>query len=337
MITEILEKRFAEVLQPKFDPKELRLSEVGACPRMQVLRALGYTGHQNKEVAGLFESGHVWEEWAVNLLRRRFADGMPGRPGDPQQVVIAPYGAVGHIDFWSPSEKLIVECKCVRIGAKSMGLPKKENIKQVQAYLHYFRPDARAEILYVFREDPRQSVAYPVRYNPGIGREIEAHLKRLRESIDAGEIPERPYGSPMTFPCFYSTKDYDVYCPFHVKCWEDFQGPEVGTLDPEDPEAGRKVEEYLAVLAQRKDLQEMMNALDDNKKGMERAIGHYMPAGEEKARLAYGGTILTRTMVNTTTYDVKKAIQAGAISAEAVEPFKKPSSYYRWTVSRDKI
>jgi len=126
---DVLKQHFDASMAPKFDTKNLRLSETGQCQRRRVYRALGYEPRETPELQGIFQSGHVWEQWAASLLAVRFPDALYEDPAAGKEQIcleVPEFGAQGHCDFLSPSEGLLVECKNIRIGALHFGLPKED-------------------------------------------------------------------------------------------------------------------------------------------------------------------------------------------------------------------
>lgn len=340
----------ARALAPRespFESRHLRLSETGQCQRKRVYRALGYEPRESPELQGLFASGHVWEQWACRLLGALFPDALYEDPaaGKTQLCIEVPeYGAQGHCDFWSPSTGFLAECKNVRIGALHMGLPKDDHVSQTQAYLHFLTkavnaepiaqrtfPDfmPHAEILYIPREDPAQYRAYPVEYRPERGQEIEEELFFLRNCIDYETIPDRPAkADPRTFPCFYSTSDYDVHCPFHEYCWSF----SIEKTLPQTPTANVTCEslvfDYQLLRNERSEMAARDKELKEAQARLEAAMSRYFPEGSKSA-ISVAGLQVSRTLVERTSYAVEKAISAGAVSREALEPFASVSSSWR--------
>lgn len=263
----VVERRFREmqlVDNKRFDPAELRLSETGfPCQRLRALRCMGFemTEHQD-DLLGLFEAGHVWEAWYAALLQSQY----PLLDVVTQAEVLTPpeFRASGHMDIMVPmppedmgDRTRFYEVKNIRQAALAYGLPKEMNLWQVQAYHHFGRRyglevpgvgrfalphDTVGELVYITRESLKVE-AFVVEYQPEMGEELEAKTGELRESISDGRIPPVEH-TPDEFPCYYKTKDYEVYCPAFKHCHhEEVSAEPVLTL----AELGNTFHEYRGV------------------------------------------------------------------------------------------
>jgi len=347
----LAEKKLKSLLKSDFDPKDIRLSESGhKCRRLRVLRALGYEpAPVADDVLGLFETGNVWEEWFHGLLREEYP-----RKTRTQMEVQTPYGATGHMDVWFPKPPAdlgggrprFYECKAVREGAKYYGLPKDEHLYQVQAYHHFGRKygikwggqvtklpdDTVAEIVYIIRET-LEVIPYEVEYSPDIGEEIETETRRVRRMIDSQEVPPVELGH-AEFPCYYQTKDYEVYCPFYIYCHADAESQDDGALVKADLEP--KLKEYDQVRGEYSAKNKAAQAVKTKKKAVEKELDGLFNALGTDAVVA-GDLKVHRTLIKGRIYpDVDKALKMGRIDLKTynaiMEVSNKGSDYYRWYV-----
>ncbi len=331
---DLIRRRMAEVLEDRFDSREFRLSESGACPRKRVARALGIQGDEPDESdAAYFERGNIVEQWVVSLYRAEFP-----RRCRTQVEVRTPTGEVGHIDLTFPAERRIVEVKSVSVGARE--LPRPEHVRQVQAYLHFAR-DARGErkfdlgeLVYVRWGAGLDPEVHPVRYNPELGQAIETELRLLHDYRDRGELPEVPAcHKPERYPCSWRNRWGVVKCPYWPMCWADAEA--VPPL--EAPEVAEEVARYADLDAKLRAARQTADDLEAAVKVIRERLAAVLDAHEAR-RLAAGGYVVTRTPVEgRVSYDLAAAITAGVVTEAALAPFRKVSTGYdRWSVKPDK-
>jgi hypothetical protein len=134
--------------QNTFDPREIRLSAAGGCPRKQTLRILGYPADEpDTQQLSIFQTGHYWEDYIAQLWESRY-------PGQVQrQVPVDTKYGTGHIDIWVEPLRHLVESKTTK-AARRADLPLAEHVDQVHLYLHFWGQarGATAEIAYVIKE-----------------------------------------------------------------------------------------------------------------------------------------------------------------------------------------
>jgi hypothetical protein len=208
---------------PKYDPRELRLSETGDCPRKRVLKAQGkpVTHQSSDDALRTMETGNLWEHWLAERIGAV-------TPILPQVVVTTPYGASGHIDLLAriDGQELILEIKAVSQWTKV--LPDPRHVQQVQAYLHFYGRQngiSRAQLLYIHRENGAGPFIHPITYDPAEGERIERELQALRVTIDAGADCQIPDGMQADqFPCSWSSRTGGGHCAYYGYCWGHGQG-----------------------------------------------------------------------------------------------------------------
>lgn len=334
LTAELIEKRLSEVLAPKFDTKEFRLSESGACRRKRVARAMGLESEAfTREDAEYFERGNMVEKWVIELFRQSYP-----RRVRTQEKVKTPYGT-GHIDLWFPAEALSVEVKSASVGAEPY-LPKSEHLYQVQAYQHFYKDSKgrrkieRSELLYVILGGRLKTISYNVEYNREIGERIEAELIELASMRDKGELPPIPQGYQNDqYPCSWRTRmGEEGKCAFFKHCWGGEQKEEIKGIQTVD-ELAKVFHEYAVARDAYSELNKAVEAKKQEVRYLEELMADYF-ASRKAEQLAAGPYVVKRTLVaGRVDYDIESAVLAGVVTKSALEPFKKiGKGYFKWTI-----
>lgn len=315
-----------------FDPREFRLSESGACPRKRILRALGYPpGALTEDQAAIFEEGRLMEDWLAGFLRDA------GFRVERQVPVLVRVGDVppfwGHADFlvWPCEDEvpMVVECKTVQRYAERYGLPRPEHVRQVQAYLH-FGGWQRAEIVYFLKGRKLEWRVFPVSYSPEVGADIEQEIAWLWDCVLRGWVPEPAPGyRPDRYPCGWRTEEGEGRCEMWGHCWADGaaarEAPVLVDAAPLREYADLR-RQHSALVTQAEELRERMAALEER---MAQALG-----GKAGVLEADGIRVRGTPVPGRVTYDVEAAVAAGAVSEEALAPYRKEGrGYWRWTLT----
>lgn len=313
---EVISGRLKDVLLPRFDSAEFRLSETGACPRLRVLRAQGYEEAPNtEEDARYFERGHVAEAWVISQYKRRYP-----RRTRTQVKVYTPFGDVGHIDLWVPFARKVVEVKSVSrsVFDNTSLLPREKDMLQVQAYLHFFRERDRyasirsdnAELAYIDM-DTFRVVVYPVKRISWLGCDIYKQLKELHKHVEAGTLPPVTY-YPDEEPCLIYTPSGAKRCSFWEHCHiEDDLGL---TFIADGPEGfGELASDYM----------ELKREIDDRKKQSETVIKELEEAlAKLRERLELGLDRLKADEMNAGPFRVKRTWVDGRASWDVMRAFE---------------
>ena len=105
---------------------------------------------------------------------------------------------------------------------KNLEEPKKENVNQIQLYLHFFKIP-KGILLYV-NKDNQELKEFIIKYDSKKANNLLTDLSLLKEKIDTNVIPERIAEWPDSWQC--------QYCQFREICkitgvqetdWEDFK------------------------------------------------------------------------------------------------------------------
>lgn len=319
---QVINERLAQVLEPRFSPAEFRLSETGACPRLRVLRVMGYEPEPpTEEEARYFERGHIAEAWVVDQYRRRYP-----RRTRRQVTVSTPWGDTGHIDLWVPVERKIVEVKSVSRNVFDHEIPRDADLLQVQAYLHFFKDSAGqhrtddAELVYIDMDTLRTRV-FPVKRDQIRGINIARALEELHRAAEEQTLPPVTH-FPDEPPCLVYMPSGPKKCAFWHHCHVDNGDIEI-SFDVRTVEGFEETaREYLAVKTEidqiKKAAEEQVKPLEQRLEGIRAALEFGLDSvGLDQIQA--GEFFITRTRVpGRVTYDVETAFRAGVITQEAL-------------------
>ena len=213
-----IQSLFAAVAQS--DQPRLRLSALGLCPRATVLSVRTGVTADLSEAAGILAAGHLFESF--------IAEAFEGEEILPQYEVEL-QGVKGHIDFYFPQRKFLIECKTIAAARCSPEfLPVEHHVVQVHAYLSALyemtNEEHFAALVYFPRENPRLFQVFTFAYDPSWHSELVLRIELLKHAIETGELPAIPADYDATkFPCrwFSRISRMVVQCPFYDQCWQE--------------------------------------------------------------------------------------------------------------------
>lgn len=320
---QVIQERLTQVLEPRFSPTEFRLSETGACPRLRVLRVLGYESEPpTEEEARYFERGHVAENWVVAQYRRKYP-----RRTRRQITVATPWGDTGHIDLWVPVERKIVEVKSVSRNAFDHALPRDADLDQVQAYLHFFTDSAGqhrtddAELVYVDMDTLRTQV-FPVKRDYMMGISIARGLEYVHKAVEERRLPPVVY-FPDEPPCLIHTPSGPKRCGFWKHCHSEGRGDLSFDTTIQSAEGFEETaREYLAVKAQidaiKKEAEEKASPLECRLEQIRASLEFGLDAINAD-KVECGDYLITRTRVpGRVIWDVDSAFRAGVVGQDVL-------------------
>jgi hypothetical protein len=246
-----IQSLFASVAQS--DQPRLRLSALGLCPRATVLSVRTGVTADLTEAAGILAAGHLFENF--------IAEAFEGEEIYPQfEVELA--GVKGHIDFYFPQRKFLIECKTIAAARCSPEfLPVDHHVVQVHAYLSALfemtSEEHYAALVYFPRENPRLFQVFTFAYDPSWHSELVLRIELLKHAIETGELPPIPADYDATkFPCrwFSRISRMVVQCPFYEQCWQAKKQEQ--EEEPKVPESGN--EENLPVYDMPDEIEEIV-------------------------------------------------------------------------------
>jgi hypothetical protein len=211
-----LSRLFSQTAQS--DPPRLRLSALGLCPRLTVLSIQTGIQPDLTEAAGILAAGRLFEAF--------IAEAFEGEEVVSQREVVLD-GVTGHIDFYLPARKHLIECKTIAAARSSPDfLPVEHHVVQVHAYLSALYEETgeehTASLVYFPRENPRLFSVFTFAYDPTWHSELLVRISLLKDHIANKTVPPIPAGYSATkFPCqwFSRISRMTVTCPFWQRCW----------------------------------------------------------------------------------------------------------------------
>lgn len=299
----------------KFDPAEIRLSEVGHCLRRASLRILGYEANApSLRQESIFLVGDQQEEHIADLWEAAY----PGEI-DRQVLVSSPFG-VGHMDVWVKPLRHYVECKSTTLKSVPY-LPHEEYIDQVTLYHHYYiQPTGggTAELAYRVKETG-EILSIPVAYDPERAKRLVARLEELQDAVSFGQPLPIPKGYSLDqFPCgFRDAAGTWTPCPFWQHCWS------ADANDSDDPKVQALVLRHRDLSLAYREAEDQALAVKDELDDVRSALSAQMSRLGKTVLSAEGYEVRRIFRRGWSYYDAKAAIQAGAVSEEALRPFQK--------------
>ena len=322
--------------EERFDPSEIRLSEVGLCSRKQCLRILGYEADETPlEQESIFAQGEEHEDriyllWAVRHPRQV-----------RRQIAIPWWGGTGHLDIWVSPLKHIVESKSTKAASQKF-LPNRHHVDQVMLYLHFWglKHNATAELAYRIKETGI-ILPFPVRYDPDYANHLEERLRAIDSAVQAEKPIPIPEGyNPIRFPCAWRAKEGVVRCAYWQHCWspevqEDMERKGAVLVVPELKE---DIDKYRRVLEECREAEERTKKLKAIKKAMEDNFSGLLDKEGAKALTADEKVVVSRVIPSTwVDYNVKKALEDGVITPEMLKGYEvQKGGYPRWSIKLPK-
>lgn len=202
----------------KTEEPRLRLSQIGLCPRANVLSVLTGIVPDFEDMAGILFSGKIHE----TIIDQAFSGYIL-----VQQKEVEVEGVKGHIDFYLPELNVIIECKTTNLYGLQKA-PFDHHLMQVLAYMVGIELEVgsmpKAFIVYFAREDPKNFRVNEVYCGETAKEYVIQTIRQLKEAVEKEEVPPIPMGyRPEKFPCrwFSQVTGRLFECPFHERCWSE--------------------------------------------------------------------------------------------------------------------
>lgn len=337
----LLEDAVQRMADSRFDPTEWRMSKVGhPCDRYLVLSRLGVAQRPpDRRDLAYFLRGRIVERWVVDLYRRRYPHRV--RAQFPVRLDLQPGGdpltLTGHVDLWIVPERMILEVKSVTPAQLEAGLPREADLAQVQLYLYAMqrrrrspRPE-RAELVYVSMGREVDFRVLPVAPDTEAAQRCVERIGRLEAMARARRVPPVEFW-PDEYPCSHLEAGGQVRrCPFFTHCHGALAlaGPDFPAAQVPDGHIGSVARSWMAAKAEERRAQEAY----EQARAVRRAIEQeqILPLAEQLGNdclIGDGYQIRVRRYPGRVSWDIDAAMLCGAVSAEALEPFRRVGEGY---------
>lgn len=219
MLKELIDEFYLDQQRDK-EQTHFYISDVGKCPRSVFFKFKNAPGEKmDPRILRIFEVGESFHRNIFNILYR-LKIGLTTEVNIPTQEIIS-----GRADAI-----LCIDNKNYVLDIKSMNSmifrkltePKKENVYQVQLYLHYF--NIKNGILLYIDKDQQNIKEFPVNYDEKLVLSLLRSFEDLKEKIDSNIIPAKLPDYNQNWQC--------RYCRFKEVCsiagagevgWEEFK------------------------------------------------------------------------------------------------------------------
>jgi hypothetical protein len=271
-----------DMLGSVFQPEDLRWTEVHpsglTCPRAVYFRLnkpeLG-NPFSWRDLAGITFVGTSLHEKFLPLLSRFYE-----RHGFLTQTEVDVEGEIegmkvkGRIDLLvinpSTQQKLVVDCKFMHPNAIHRVFP--HHIRQVAAYC--ILVDAQFAALYYIARDMQDLRVHEIDADTLERAKTEVvEILRQANVENEDELPA-PF-PPNSYPCTYATARGQAQCPFFSVCHA-----EVEYHNPATEDLTELVKDYLEIVAEIEEQEELLKPLKAQKEEYERILKSYMKGGQ---------------------------------------------------------
>ncbi|MDI6591373.1 MAG: PD-(D/E)XK nuclease family protein [Patescibacteria group bacterium] len=219
MLKELIDKFYLEKQKDK-EQHHFYITDAGKCGRAIFFKFKNVPREKmDARVLRMFDHGDYIQMQILNIL---FGLGIVRA----SEVNIPPHELIsGRADaiVTLNNELYVVDFKSMNsLVFKNLNQPKKENVDQIQLYLHFFKI-SKGLLLYI-NKDTSELKEFLINYNPAIAQSLLRDLKILKTKIDANIVPQRIPGYPDDWQC--------QYCQFFEICgmtgggevnWEEFK------------------------------------------------------------------------------------------------------------------
>jgi len=251
-----LERRLDRLFRIESDPPRLRLSRVGMCPRQTVWSVREGIEADLTEAAGILAAGKLYEAFIAEMFENE--EIIP-------QMEVELAGIKGHLDFYLPRLKLVIECKTIATSRiDSAKLPIEHHVAQLHAYLSALKDMGYGEnygaIIYLPRENPRLYRVFTFAYDETKHSELVLTLEMLKDAIENDKVPPIPEGySPNSFPCSWFSRISRIHlrCPFFERCWSK----EAPQRQHQEMEAVSEITDNTTQMEMDQDLEDLVSLL----------------------------------------------------------------------------
>jgi hypothetical protein len=296
----------------------LRWSSVRACPRKAVYEWQNAPARErtDREERILYRGKSIGKDYAKFLIARQGPDAI-----EVERKVEWALG-LGHIDIYVKATKTAIE---VLSSANATDAMIHSKLLQVVGYTEN-DPEVDNCALVILNPSDFTEDNYLVSKDTDAYRELAAEVhERIAQVLawrDTGELPARVCSKP--------SDAWGHFCLHADHCFEGWVKPEL--IPNEDP----LVHELSIGLYRAKQdehaAKERVTEAEEKRKAIQAQLADHLDEGEHEV----GSLTIKRSVVNRKpSLDLKKALLAGAVDPDAIEPYMKPgATYSNWYVDR---
>jgi len=219
MLKELIDKFYLDQQRDR-EQVHFYISDAGKCPRAVFFKFKNAPRKKmDPRLLRVFERGEYIHRNIFNILYR-LKIGVTTEVSIPAQAIVA-----GRADaiLSINGENYVLDIKSMNsMVFKNLTEPKKENIYQLQLYLHYF--NIKKGILFYVDKDRQEIKEFIVDYDEKLVQSLLKDFEELKKKIESNAVPTRLPSYPQNWQC--------QYCQFREVCsmaggenikWEDFK------------------------------------------------------------------------------------------------------------------
>lgn len=219
MLKELIDKYYLDTQENK---KQLHfyISDAGKCPRAIFFKFKQAPAEKaDARLLRIFEHGEQLHRHIFNILYRLKIGATTEIPIPPQEIISGRADAILCLN----GENFVLDIKSMNsMIFKGMTCPKPENVYQIQLYMRFF--DIRKGILLYIDKDRQDIKEFIIDYDQKMADALIASFEKLKEQIQANEVPQALADWPKNWQCSYC--QYKGICALAgpVKLlWNDFK------------------------------------------------------------------------------------------------------------------
>ncbi len=219
MLKELIDKFYLDQQRDR-EQAHFYITDAGKCPRLVFFKFKNAPREKmDPRILRIFERGEYLHRNIFNILYR-LKIGVTTEVSIPAQEIIA-----GRADaiISINKENYVLDIKSMNsMVFRNLTEPKKENVYQLQLYLHYF--NIKKGILFYIDKDKQNIKEFLINYDPNLVQSLLKDFTDLKIKIDKNIVPSRIPDYPNNWQC--------QYCQFKEVCsmaeggemnWEDFK------------------------------------------------------------------------------------------------------------------
>jgi len=196
------------------------ITDAGKCPRAVFFKLKNAPKEpMDARILRIYERGEHMHRNIFNILYR-LKIGVATEVSIPSQEIIS-----GRADaiFCIGNENYVLDIKSINsMVFRNMQSPKKENVFQVQLYMHYF--GIKKGLLLYIDKDQQEMKEFFVEYDENLCKSLLDKFYTLKGQVEKGIVPSRLAGYPGNWQCDYCQfKDICKMANGGELSWEEFK------------------------------------------------------------------------------------------------------------------